>query len=56
MCSVSVTVCPVLPHERLMVEVHVATHCEDSVATEQFGTVPPLRTAVPQHSGVAPLH
>jgi hypothetical protein len=40
----------------LITVVHDATHFEDSVATEQFGRVPPLRTAVPQHSGVAPLH
>ena len=56
MCSVSVTVFVVLPHERLMTEVHFASHCEESVATEQFGTVPPLSTAVPQHSGVVPPH
>ena len=56
MCSVSVTVFVVLPHVRLMVEVHFATHCEESEATEQFGTVPPLSTAVPQHSGVVPPH
>ncbi len=55
-CNVSVTVIEGLPHERAMFELHVATHCVESVATEQFGTVPPSRTAVPQHSGVEPPH
>jgi hypothetical protein len=55
-CSVSVTVCVGLPQENWTFEMHVATHCEVSVAIEQFGSVPPLKTAVPQHSGVTPVH
>jgi hypothetical protein len=56
MCSVSVTVCAALPHVREMFEMHVGTHCDVREATVQFGTEPPARTAVPQHSGVEPVH
>jgi hypothetical protein len=37
-----------------MFDVHVETHCVDSVCVWQLGNMPPLTTSVAQHSGVLP--